>query len=72
MGDWEIEPDDGRFALAEELDLDVADLEHEVISCEVLALVPASMAWRHAMLPFTAVLDTVQLPFGAIAGLFGD
>ena len=31
-----------------------------------------SKPWRHAMLPFTVVLDTAQLPFGAIAGLFGD
>ena len=31
-----------------------------------------SKPWSYGMLPFTVVLDTVQLPFGAIAGLFGD
>ncbi len=28
--------------------------------------------WRYAMYPLTVVLDTVQLPWGAFAGLFGD
>ena len=32
----------------------------------------ASKPWSYGMLPFTVVLDTVQLPFGALAGLFGD
>ena len=29
-------------------------------------------AWRYTLYPFTALLDTAQLPFGALAGLFGD
>ncbi len=28
--------------------------------------------WRYALYPLTVVLDTVQLPWGALAGLFGD
>lgn len=28
--------------------------------------------WRYAMYPLTVVFDTVQLPWGALAGLFGD
>jgi hypothetical protein len=28
--------------------------------------------WRIPLYPITAVLDTAQLPFGALAGLFGD
>ncbi len=27
---------------------------------------------RYALYPIAAVLDTVQLPFGALAGLFGE
>jgi hypothetical protein len=27
--------------------------------------------WRFAIYPVTVVMDTAQLPFGAIAGLFG-
>ena len=30
------------------------------------------MACRYALYPVAAILDTVQLPLGAIAGLFGD
>ena len=34
---------------------------------------PKSRAgWRFAMYPLTVVLDTVQLPWGVLAGLFGD
>jgi hypothetical protein len=32
----------------------------------------AGRGWRFALYPLTVVLDTVQLPLGAIAGLFGD
>jgi hypothetical protein len=28
--------------------------------------------WRYALYPITVVMDTAQLPFGALAGLFGD
>ena len=31
-----------------------------------------SQAWRCTLYPLTAVLDTAQLPLGALAGLFGD
>ena len=31
-----------------------------------------SGSWRYALYPFTVALDTAQLPFGALAGLFGD